>query len=387
MLRFIRHVIVYINVLFALLLLASVLSPFISPGFLRIAPFLGLMFPFLLIINFFFVVYWAVSRRMALLISLVVILAGSAQIKRFVRIPLSKIAREETIRNKKLFSYDRLRILTYNVRAFNLYDWAHNKDAARGILHFVDSLQADVLCFQEFYSRAESRLTLKEIPQGASPAPHAYFYYYFTDHQGGRYGIATYSRYPILRKGAIRFENTYNVCIYTDIVVGKDTIRVYNAHLQSVRFRKANYDFLDTLRLTYSDRHLQEVKDIYSRLQEAYLKRSEQVTQIARHIASCIYPVIVCGDLNDTPVSFTYRIIRGRLNDTFTEAGSGLSYTYNLPYWPFFRIDYILADSAFIVAEMNTLRIPYSDHFPVLATLFLPEQTADFADQRFRLKE
>ncbi|NLI25588.1 MAG: endonuclease/exonuclease/phosphatase family protein [Bacteroidales bacterium] len=387
MLRFLRHIIIYINVLFALLLLASVLSPLIPPGFLRIAPFLGLMFPFLLIINVFFVVYWAVSRRLALFISLAVILAGSVQIKRFVRFPFANIIRKETGENKSACSGDSLRILTYNVRAFNLYDWAHNKDAARGILHFVDSLQADVLCFQEFYSRAESRLTLKEIPQGASLAPHAYFYYYFTDHQGGRYGIATYSRYPILRKGAIRFENTYNVCIYTDLLFGKDTIRVYNAHLQSVRFRKANYDFLDTLRLTYSDRHLQEVKDIYSRLREAYLKRSEQVTQIARHIASCVYPVIVCGDLNDTPVSYTYRIIRGRLNDTFTEAGSGLSYTYNLPYWPFFRIDYILSDPVFSVAEMNTLRIPYSDHFPVLATLVLPEQTADSANQRFRPKE
>lgn len=387
MLRFLRHIIIYVNVLFALLLLTSVLSPLIPPGLLRIAPFLGLLFPFLLIINAFFIIYWALSGRMALFISLTVILAGSAQIKRFVRIPFSNILRKETGKNEKFFSGDSLRILTYNVRAFNLYDWAHNKDAARGILRFVDSLRADVLCFQEFYSRAESRLTLKEIPQGTSLAPHAYFYYYFTDHQGGRYGIATYSRYPILRKGAIRFENTYNVCIYTDILFGKDTIRVYNAHLQSVRFRKANYDFLDTLRFTYSDRHLQEVMDIYSKLREAYIKRSEQVTQIARHIASCVYPVIVCGDLNDTPVSYTYRIIRGKLKDTFTEAGRGLSYTYNLSYWPFFRIDYILSDPAFTVTELNTLRIPYSDHFPVLAKLILPEQTADSLNQRFRPKE
>ncbi|MGB9747065.1 MAG: endonuclease/exonuclease/phosphatase family protein [Bacteroidales bacterium] len=386
MLRFLRHILIYINVLLALLLLASVLSPLVSPGFLRVAPFLGLMFPFLLMINAFFVIYWAVSRRLALFISLAVMLTGSAQVKRFVRIPISKIIRKESNAGEKLFSGDSLRILTYNVRAFNLYDWAHNKDAPVSILHFVDSLQADVLCFQEFYSRAESRLTLKEIPQGTSPAPHAYFYYYFTDHQGGRYGIATYSRYPILRKGAIRFENTYNVCIYTDILFGKDTIRVYNAHLQSVRFRKANYDFLDTLRLTYSNRHLREAKDIYSKLREAYLKRSDQVNQIARHIASCVYPVIVCGDLNDTPVSYTYRIIRGRLVDTFTEAGEGLSYTYNLPYWPFFRIDYILSDPIFKVAKLKTPRIPYSDHFPVLATLILPGRKADSANQRFRPK-
>lgn len=363
MFRFLRRILVYINLFIALLFLASVVSPFIPPVFLQLAPFLGLMFPFLFIINILFVIYWALSFRLAVVISFLVILAGIPQAKRFIGFPIRGLAE-----NGK-FSGDSLRILSYNVRAFNLYDWAHNKEAARGILRFVDSLQADILCFQEFYSRAESKLTLKDIPQGASLAPHAYFYYYFTDHQGGRYGIATYSRYPIVRKGAIKFENTYNVCIYTDILFGNDTVRIYNAHLQSVRFRKANFDFLDTLRFTYSDRHLKEMKEIYGKLQQAYIKRSEQVRQIAEHIASCIYPVIVCGDLNDTPVSYTYRVIKGRLTDTFVKAGSGLSYTYNLPFWPFFRIDYILCDPLFRVEKFRTIRIPYSDHFPILTTI------------------
>lgn len=365
--RFFHRSILYINLIFALALAASYISIYFPPDRFWIAAFFGLACPFFLAVNALFLLYWIILRRPELLVSLIMILGGASYLDRIIRIPI-QLTDNANPSNISVKDSDTLHILSYNVRAFNLYDWAHNPKAANGILDFVASSKADIICFQEFYSRAESRLLLKEIPKGTDIAPHAHIYYYFQDKEGGRYGIATYSKFPIVRKGAIKFENTYNVCIYTDLRIGNDTIRIYNSHLQSVRFRKANFDFLDTMKLKYNERQFVAIKDISYRLKNAYIKRTSQVNAIAGHIRKCPYPVIVCGDLNDTPVSYTYHTIRGNLKDSYEESGIGDGTTYKRP-WSSFRIDYIFYGKNFRSCNFKTINIPYSDHFPVYSYL------------------
>jgi endonuclease/exonuclease/phosphatase family metal-dependent hydrolase len=140
-----------------------------------------------------------------------------------------------------------------------------------------------------------------------------------------------------------------------------------------VRFKKGNYDFIDTVTFSYSEKKLNEIRDISSRLRNAYIKRSRQVDLIAAHIRQCPYPVVVCGDFNDTPISYTYQQMRGKLLDAFMEAGAGPGNTYQGKI-PSFRIDYILHSFDFKAVEFETIRINYSDHYPILAKLIVAKQ-------------
>jgi endonuclease/exonuclease/phosphatase family metal-dependent hydrolase len=185
----------------------------------------------------------------------------------------------------------------------------------------------------------------------------------------GYYGNATFSIYPIVNTGSIRFRNTiYNISIFSDIKVGEDTIRVYNNHLQSIYFNSANYRFLDNPKIPYDNQQLDEIRDISVRLKDAFEIRAEQADTIAAHIAGCPYRVIVCGDFNDTPASYTYYRISEGMTDAFARAGWGSGRTY-IGKFPSFRIDYILHSEEFESLFFTRKKVRLSDHFPIISYL------------------
>jgi endonuclease/exonuclease/phosphatase family metal-dependent hydrolase len=92
------------------------------------------------------------------------------------------------------------------------------------------------------------------------------------------------------------------------------------------------------------------------------------VVELKEHIDACRYPLIVCGDFNDTPISYTYNTISSKLNDAFVAAGQGISNTYRGKLPPY-RIDYILYSNEFDAVSYERHRAEYSDHFPVSAVL------------------
>lgn len=100
--------------------------------------------------------------------------------------------------------------------------------------------------------------------------------------------------------------------------------------------------------------------------------RAFQARKVADHIKKSPYPVIVCGDFNDTPVSYAYRKVKGELKDAFVEAGWGISNSYNGEL-PSFRIDYILHDKKFKAVNYSRDRVVYSDHFPVRCRLSMEQ--------------
>jgi len=182
------------------------------------------------------------------------------------------------------------------------------------------------------------------------------------------FGIATFSSYPIINKGVISFNNTLNACIFTDIKFNEDTIRVYNNHLQSIHLGNRSYAYLDSIRLRYNEEQINELKDISNRLRDAFIKRARQAERISVHIHGSPYPVIVCGDFNDTPSSFTYYKIRKNLSDAFVESGSGFGNTYSGRF-PSFRIDYILHHKDINSIYFKRIRTDLSDHYPVIGYL------------------
>jgi endonuclease/exonuclease/phosphatase family metal-dependent hydrolase len=125
--------------------------------------------------------------------------------------------------------------------------------------------------------------------------------------------------------------------------------------------------FLDELTETSDDKEtLTEIKSISSSLRKGFIKRASQAKAVKARIDKSPYPVIVAGDFNDTPVSYSYRKIRKGLNDAFVSSGYGAGFTYKGNYPPN-RIDYILFDDSFECRQFDISKVKYSDHYPIVA--------------------
>ena len=189
--------------------------------------------------------------------------------------------------------------MTFNVRAFNARD---------SIYRFIQQEDPDIICFQEYYTQEKGLFAASRLHRLLKNTPFRHINSALGNNSSSNYGIATFSSYPVIGKGIIHFENTFNAAIYTDIKIYGDTLRIFNNHLQSIHLRAANYSFLDSLRLRYNEQQMEEILDISHRLKNAFVKRSKQADLISGKIAESPYPVIVCGDFNDTPVSYRGRI-------------------------------------------------------------------------------
>jgi endonuclease/exonuclease/phosphatase family metal-dependent hydrolase len=319
---------------------------------------MGLFYPVLFLVNLFFVFFWILQFRYFFLFSLVAILAGFGYFLEFVR-----FNKERLVGNYK----DALNVLSYNVRLFDQYKAVKGQEffTRNSIFSLIKEENADVICFQEFFHGNEKYFpTIEPFMESQGTG------YYFTDYikvfqDWKHYGLATFSKYPIVNTGTIRFENSSNNSgIFTDVVFKNDTIRIFNIHLQSIGFSKADYQFVSEFIEPGIESNISGSKVIFWKLKNAFEKRSQQAEIVSRHISESPYPVIICGDFNDTPASFAYHTISRNLKDAFDESGHGLGSTYAGD-MPFLRIDYILHSDKLEPYKFKKHIVNYSDHFPV----------------------
>ncbi len=332
------------------------MANFINPARLWQAAFFGLAYPVLLLLNIGFIIFWVWHRKMLALLSIFVILSGWSNVGRYLQI--------RTFNNSHK-SEESLKLLSYNVRVFNQYAQTRGSSQLDSIMDFVNLQGADIVCFQEFFT--DNGDTNKSEAYIDSALNILQFHHFSYSHRPGvntNYGLATYSKYPIVNKQILKFKHSNNSCLYSDIIIFGDTVRVYNAHLQSINLKKQGYNFVDSLVFRFNSERVDEVKDISGRLKHAFIKRAEQVDILSSHIRNSPYPVIVCGDFNDTPVSYTYQKIRDDLHDAFVKAGKGTGNTYRGNF-PSFRIDFIFHSKSFRSFNYQTHRINLSDHYPV----------------------
>jgi len=353
----------YLNFIFVGALLLSYLSIYVSPEKIWFLAFFGLAYPFLLIVNFLYIFFWAYKKRRLFILSILAILLGWNYIGTYIQIPVKRDKQESEVSEQKF------KILSYNVRLFDLYEWNEKENTQGEIFDFINSGNFDIICFQEFFTKNTGGLTKQKIQEKLSDKFHEHVDYTI-ENKNYNYGIATYSRYPIVNRGVINFNNSSNSSIYTDVLINKDTVRIFNNHLQSIRFNKNNYSFITNSKALKEDEKLREIKDISFRLRDAFIKRASQANILAKHIKSSPYPVIVCGDFNDVPVSYTYRTMRKNLNDSFIEAGKGIGTTYTGKF-PSFRIDFIFHSRDIRCTEFDIPDIRLSDHYPVTSSFIL----------------
>ncbi len=358
--KLVISIVLIFNIFAAVLLLLSYLSVVVSPRTFWILAFTGMAYPVIMLVNMAFVLFWLVFRKWYLMLSLICILAGWGFMRRYMQLRLNRPAVKS--------NQESLKILTYNVRLFNYYQWNADTTAQKQIISYILKEKPDVVCFQEFVSIPGGMADLQHLKKQLSYLSYSHVDY--TDAVSGKmnFGMATFSRLPIVRKSTIDFEESLNGSICTDIVFLNDTIRIYNCHLQSIRLKASYAELLDTLSFNISEQQLSEIKDMSVRMRDAFIMRARQVEQLSLHIESSPYPAIVCGDFNDTPVSYAYQRLSGNMKDAFVEAGSGLGYTYR-GLFPYVRIDYILCDKIFEPQYFRCDRLEWSDHFPVVAEL------------------
>jgi endonuclease/exonuclease/phosphatase family metal-dependent hydrolase len=361
----------------ALLLLITYLSVFISPATSWIFAFIAFVYPFVLVLNIIFILIWLFFRKWWFLISLTCILIGLNSLKKIFQWP---VGRKDPVPMESLLS-----VLTYNVRLFNYYQW--NKDTAswQKIIDFVKKEDPDILCLQEFITLPGTSYDLKNLKNKLAPLSYSHVYYTDRVPRKINFGMATFSKYPIVRKEMIDFEESLNGGIASDIVINNDTVRIYNCHLQSIRLRRDYHDLLDSLIFNYSEKQFDELKYVTVRMKQAYIQRAEQADMVARHIQSSPHPVVICGDFNDTPVSYAYHKIARGLKDAFVASGSGIGRTIHSAL-PYARIDYILYGPPFRAYRYHAWKTHLSDHFPVSAHFSLGEM-ADSTGQHSLRKE
>ena len=347
-----------VNLFFVAALLLAYMATYIDPVSFSYLPFFGLFYPVSLFSNLFFIVFWLLGRRKYFLISFVVILIGFSHLSHFVQ--FSFIGHGIESKEKEL------NVMSYNVRLFDLYNWTQNKYTRNEIFKFLEEEDPDIICFQEFYHQHPSRSwnfptrdTLTKILQAKYYAEG----YTVNVSHSQFFGLATFSKYPIVNSGHLRFENDHNNSfLFSDIKVEEDTIRVYNAHIGSARFSQADYGAIGTEGnfKTWPHQENNENSQIVARLANAYVKRSIQTQQLLSHSTQSPFPVIISGDFNDTPVSYNYNCLTQQYIDAFTQSANGTGGTY-CPI-PLLRIDYILHSDFFNSYGFTTHQQTLSDH-------------------------
>ncbi len=351
-----HNTILLVNIIFVILLLLSYLSAVTNPQDLWILSFFGLAYPFILLANILFALYWALKRRLLFLLSLIAVLTGYNHLSNTFQ---ARFSQKQPDNPRNTFTF-----LSYNVRLFNLYRWIDDETVKQQVYDFLLGEDPDVLCIQEYFYNSEDPWNRSRDFRRLHDRYH-HIAYSSSNNRDFNFGIATFSRYPIVNEGVIEFVNSSNISIYTDIAINNDTIRVFNNHLQSVQFTQENINFLDSLGKHGNRRNIEGIIDIGSRLRTAFIRRSRQVEIITGHIRESPYPVIVTGDFNDTPVSYTYRVLRKQgLDDAFVRSGSGIGNTY-VAKIPLFRIDYILHSRELKSFYFKSPGIELSDHYPL----------------------
>lgn len=366
--KFAYRVLLILNILSAAALLLTYLAPLVNPAKLFFPALFGLAYPYLLLANLIFLLIWLIRLEKALLLSLIVILLGWNHLNNLLPINFKESGIPEDADSKRMF-----KALSYNVRGFDVYRWTKDPQAKQEIFDFLKTQDPDLVCIQEYYTSLKQGETHDDVSKQLQSLPQSAVY--FTNDPANRqgFGIATFSKYPILKKSRIPFNSSFNAAMYTDILFESDTIRIFNVHLQSIRLEKDDYAFMDTARLKYSNEQMHEIRSIGSRLKTAFAQRAEQAQIIASYIKDSPYAVVVMGDFNDTPHSYAYRKIRKGIHDAFRKAGGGLGNTYS-GVFPSFRIDYILHGQEFISYEFERIKIDYSDHFPIATWLYFQDK-------------
>ena len=222
-----------------------------------------------------------------------------------------------------------------------------------GLVAYIAKHNPDILCLQEMNNCCDNFESLKSNYKSSRKFDDDTNNFILTKHR-------------ILRSGLI--EDLPSTCaVWSDLRIKDDTIRVVGLHLQSTSIRPEDTQFLENHDYITDKERESKLQSIISRLVENNQKRALQAEKIATFLKQSPYRLVVCGDFNDVPLSYTYRRLSRNLDDTFSKMAEGFAYTYDTKY-KLLRIDNIfVSPSVEVVSYEVDYEAAFSDHYPVIS--------------------
>lgn len=331
----------WLNLLVIFLTLASYLSTFINPDKFWLPAVVALGFPAFLLANVAFAIFWFLRKRTYFWFSTLCLLAGLPFFGTYFNFSFgSSSASGKTIK-----------VLTYNTAGMHQYN-GEKPSSIQPYRRLFKSADADIICVQEVYTNG----ALKGMQAGVD------FPNYYKS-----FGTAVFTRFPILESGNVQLDTFGSFAAWADLKVQGKTLRVYSVHLKSNQFSNTALEVARHGDLR-EKRTWSQIKFIFSRYSNYVQVRARQVQELTRHIRTSPHPVLVCGDFNETPISYTYSHISENLQDSFRKCGNGFGFSF-ASFFPFLRIDYVFADESIKILHHTVLNSRLSDHKPVLVEM------------------
>jgi endonuclease/exonuclease/phosphatase family metal-dependent hydrolase len=352
-------VLAYATIVFNFLLIISYLAFLSDPAKNTWIALTGLLYPSILFLNLVLFLIWFFKKNIYFLPTLIIIILGMYHHSRFIQL------NPEISSN---ISYkDKLKVMSFNVRLFDLYNWKKNEEIKSKIIALIKDQKPDIVCLQEyFYDNNKKFVTRENILEELS---FKYYHESFSSesNMNSMFGLATFSKFPIINKEKIDFKDEKsNHCMWSDIIFKKDTLRVFNAHLGSIRFNYSDYKIIGGKGRPIRSNQKKPKQNIINKLKIGFKNRSIQLKKLIPLIKDSPFKKIICCDLNDTPISYAYNSFNRLYVDAFTKSGFGIGGTY-IGKIPFLRIDYIWHDKTLESFNFQTHQESLSDHKAISA--------------------
>ena len=359
--HWLKSTLLILNCFSVIILLCSYSAAYISPIKFWLLAFFGIAYPVILMINFVFVLLWLILWNRYIWLSLLAILLGIGHIRTIFPLRFG---------TPKTHAEHSLRVVTFNVdRLYGNHQDYVLPETRSQVTDFLALQSADLICVQEFYAIGEGYLNTLHKFSRTIGLENFFFKNYRDFWQKTKINaIATFSRYPIVNEGFFRLEDKSTFGIFTDINVQGDTIRVYNLHLESIRLGNDDYSFYSNLTDPADEKNLtQGSRKMIWKLKKAFILRALEVEMLKSHMKLCSYPILICGDFNDTPSSYAYHTLTEGRNAAFVRAGDDWIGSTYAGRFPAFRIDYMLYDDFFTARSYQKKEVDLSDHYPVIS--------------------
>jgi len=363
--RFTKKIFIASNIVIGVLFLAGANVKYFNPANWWFISLFTLALPYLLLLLVLFIVFWLFVKPLFSLISAIIILFSLHAVENIFPLRLSS---DFHVHKKN----GNIRIMSWNVELFNILHYKDHPEKRQEIIDLINKYDPDIACFQEMVA-GNNKKAINYFPDIKNALKFSdYFYSYGVKNDFDKYhhyGIIIFSKFPIIRKQTlVNNPDSYNSTFqFVDIVAANDTFRVFNVHLQSLKFSQTNLNYLDN-GTVLEEGSISESKNIIEKIKLGVLKRASQANFVKDELDHSPYPVIVCGDFNDVPVSYAYETIGQGLQNAFVVRGSGISRTFS-SISPTLRIDNIFADKKFEITEFIRIKKSYSDHFPIIADM------------------
>ena len=343
--RFFISLLVVFNVVVIALMLLSGYSGYFSPEDYPLLSLSGLIFPLFLALDILMVLVWLFVRKRMMLLPIAGLLLAFPPVRTYVPINLNTPPPEGSFK-----------VLSFNV--FLWAGWEYKKTGSNPIVDYLVASDADIICLQEASPHEYDPRLIDEALNPLYPYRDSIMY----RHDGDC--LAIYSRFPILGSERISYSSKGNQSMASRLLIDGDTVLVVNNHLETVGFsmheKKLFNQMVEGKKPKVKKRHF------LSKLKIAQSKRAPQADAVARYIAEKGGEhVIVCGDFNDSPLSYAHHTIGRGLRDCFVASGTGFGYTFER-YGMHVRIDNIFCSKTYDAYNCQVDRsVTASDHYPI----------------------